>query len=484
MPVMNTDVYTRSSQSIDLYSGQRARSQMELRKTHISNLPVEILMMIFISYYEITKAPILLLFVCREWHDVALSIPFLWTTIAFCPSLLHRPPSSIEFTMHQKITCASWKKLTMAARRAGQDMLTVFYKPDYSDLPDEPEDDVRSWLSSRCHILHVYVSLGHLGILTNFFNNLHNLKELHLDGSIPASHHGLDSFLIHLETSSVNLTNLKIRRNFFQYFASRQMLLARIRVFEVTVVFSSWLISTPATEAVFSYLKSLEVLVWPYSLPSGLNHIFKHLRTLAVEGCNGFPQGTQFLRLTTLNITCVGAVERLRRWNSGIITFPVLQNLRFFGYWENFALIEAPAIINLQLQFWDTPTRGEASPPTILRPESLSLRGCVLNDEIIELFDGAWKSVRQLEWTFTTGADIATAAQRLVDELSGNLPKQALCPQIESLALKFVGQGESESDMVSRIEEIMVRFSHQRKECIPSLHRVSWNWEVVERVGS
>lgn len=113
----------------------------------IDALPVELMRVIFITYYEHTRAPILLLFVCRRWNQIALSISSLWEDIRFdSPRTIVLP---MEQTMHIPVTCFTWSKLEFAATRAGR--ATIEISTPY--MNENPNAHI--WLSKYCKSLQI-----------------------------------------------------------------------------------------------------------------------------------------------------------------------------------------------------------------------------------------------------------------------------------------------------------------------------------------
>lgn len=444
-------------------------SQPELPKNRIPSLPTELIRDIFFYYYQFTKAPILLLLICRQWHDIALTMSSLWTTIHFLPSRWMFTHAPITTTMHMPVTCFSFRQLERATRRAMPALVSFICDPSYVPY----DANAHSWLSTRCRFLQLATySLASEGLL-HLFRNTPELEALALDvQSSSEETTTVRGFIRNLELHSPRLTSLEVFGCRFPTTIFRHpLLLKRLRKLVVRTLNSSSL--SQDYERGFTYMTNLEEVHWPFNESFGLGHIATNLRILSIETYS-ISASIPFPRLTSLTLSCN---------NNQAVQYPLmmpsLEYLSFKGESTWVSKLIAPKLHTLDLSWWYPRDGRNDDPQVSISPKSLTIRAVELDSCLLQLLSNQWSEVEELLWDYWS-FDSIMQVSALVDALLGTNDETPRCPRLRSFTIKTKRPKIFGEIVADQIEAQLHRMVDGRFERGVALKRVRWVWNEVQ----
>lgn len=439
-----------------------------LRKTRISNLPVELIREIFIRYNNLTRAPTLLLLVSRSWRDVALGLSSLWTTIHFWPEGNKKSVPPIDKTMHLPIVCISCAQLERATKRAGTALVSITVNTNGI----EENVGVESWSSTRCQSLNIQHTYGNSVAFARLFRNLANLKELCMNNVVLNDPHELTEFFENIETCSPQLTKLEGTNTLLEAICKRPALLQRLRRLIIDSHSYKRITLTIDHEELFAHLIVLEELAWPFDTPFGSQRIATNLRTLSLRSCSILPN-LSFPRLTSLTLLC----DSHFRSDTEPIKLPLLTHFTFEGPWKWFAKLEAPNLLFLAISFWDSHYDKAPAPKALIRPRALEVTN--KNDEnvLIQLLRREWKDIEELSWVYRH-MKMAMFGRALVDALSGNKHQGPLTQGLRRLTIKTIDPLLHGETTAAQTEAQLRKVASTRAKKGFALQSFRWVWDA------
>lgn len=423
----------------------------------IDALPVELMRVIFITHYEYTRAPILLLLVCRRWNEIASSIPFLWANIRFVQPWTNVLP--IEKTMYMPVTCITWSKLEFTARRAGQ--ATIEIKTD--TMPEDP--DTHNWLSNYCKSLRVDDANYWSSAFWKTFHSLASLESLSIRiGWIQDS--DLELLLLNLEEKSTHLTAFTYLSAFPVPLPRYSLLLGRLR--KLVIVDPVYQMSGSEEEDMFRLLINLEDLRWP-RVPQGLRHISRQLQSLRIDKAYGL-KSYSFPKLSSLTLSSVKAsLENLY--------LPSVKHLEFSGSCGYLATINTPQLDTLALRGWDLSQQSDEDilALSVLHPRSLTIYSPIPEKELMMLLRHSMVEelhcVYRPSWNKTPNVPSPV----LLDALMGAGHEQPYCPRLQCFTIMTTHFPGNEIKPLLDTMQLQLREMGVRRT---DMQKIEWIWRV------
>lgn len=416
-------------------------------KTCISNLPTEIIQEIFFKYYNLSQAPVLLLLICRRWHNVALGITSLWTTIRFHPGRGKVLTYSIEETIHMPVLCISWVHLRRATECASPALVRII-----CDIGrGVPEDlHAHTWLSTGCRSLEIctYSDRCRFDGFANSFRNLVNLEELLMNNTNNYSiGDSMGRFFTDLENHSTLLTKMELGYWVIPgKLSTHPVVFNRLRKLAFGTRLSGY-------EPLFVSMTNLEELT---------------VITPSVLSLVSFP------RLTSLSVWFFKP-EAI----TNPLEMPSLVYLDFGGPSKWLSNLKAPCLRSLKLNCWDLQGGASLVPQVSVRPKSLTIRNRMSKYVLIQLLYDQWAGLEGLYLTSRSGWHIFLS---MLGPLAGNGYDAPLCPQLQQCTFKTMtpvlsyGKG---TDQESRdIKKRILSMVQERGEKGAPIKLVRWIWDM------
>ena len=419
---------------------------------------------IFIFYYNLTEAPILLLFICRKWQTIALSVSSLWSDIRFEPARMDHIIPSIEKTMHLPIMCLSWSQLEFAARRAGVGSARLTCRLSWM----EKNIEAYFWLSKMCRYLKIQQDHVPAEAFANSFRNLTNLEELFIDNTTFHTSPGLKRFWTNLVVWSPRLTVLETVGEFPEDIFKHPALLGRLRKLSLDTLSSSTQVNQDDS---FKFLKNLEELTWPFDTPPGLKHIASNLRALSIRACKSF-RTISLPSLTTLNLRCMPDFPA----DSESLTLPALRHLTFFGPWKWLADLQAPKLYSLNIDDWGLWKTNDPMQVVRVRPISLTFTSRISDHDLAQLLATVWSNLTELHRVYRPfGTEVLSPV--LFNGLTGTEDGDYLCPQLQCFTMKTRNPAHSTKSVKDQVETQVRRIIQARRGRGNILRRVCLIWD-------